>query len=246
MVNPHWGGVVEDNSFGTHEFLDLCEQTGAEPYISGNLASGPVEEMSKWVEYVTFDGESPMTNLRKQNGREKPWKLKYWGVGNENWGCRGNMTAEFYADQYKRYATYCRDYGDNRLYKIGGGSSDTPTDYHWVEVMMRAVPSRLMNGLSLHDYTVPRDWSDKGSATAFDEAEYFATMKKSGLMEELVTQYCQRMDKADPEKKVGLIVDEWGNWYNVEPSTNPAFLFQQNTMRDALTAAINLNIFNNH
>jgi alpha-N-arabinofuranosidase len=245
MVNTHWGGVVEDNSFGTHEFLDLCEQTGAEPYICGNLGSGSVEEMSKWVEYITSDGESPMANLRKENGRERPWKVKYWGVGNENWGCGGNMTAEFYADQYKRYATYCRNYGSNRLYKIGGGSSDTPTDYRWLEVMMKNVPSWLMSGVSLHYYTVPRDWNDKGSATAFDEAEYFATLEKCRLMEELVSQYCARMDRFDPEKKIGLIVDEWGNWYNVEPGTNPGFLLQQNTMRDALTAATNLNIFNN-
>jgi len=246
MVNTHWGGVVEDNSFGTHEFLDLCEQIGAEPYICGNLGSGSVEEMSKWVEYITFDGESPMANLRRQNGRERPWQLKYWGVGNENWGCGGNMTAEFYVDQYKRYATYCRDYGSNRLYKIGGGSSAVPTDYHWVEEMMKGVPSWLMNGISLHYYTVPKNWSDKGSATEFDEAEYFSTMEKCGLMEELVSQYCKRMDQYDPQKKIGLIVDEWGNWYNVEPKTNPGFLFQQNTMRDALTAATNLNIFNNH
>ncbi|GHT67873.1 hypothetical protein AGMMS50239_31850 [Bacteroidia bacterium] len=122
MVNTHWGGVVEDNSFGTHEFLDLCEQLGCEPYICGNGGSGTVEEMSKWVEYITSDGESPMANLRKQNGREKPWKVKFWGVSNENWGCGGNMTAEFYTDQYRRYATYCRNYGDNRLYKIAEGS----------------------------------------------------------------------------------------------------------------------------
>jgi alpha-N-arabinofuranosidase len=246
MVNTHWGGVVEDNSFGTHEFLDLCEQIGAEPYICGNLGSGSVEEMSKWVEYMTFDGESPMASLRKQNGRSKPWKVKFWGVGNENWGCGGNMTAQFYADEYKRYATYCRNYGENRLYKIGGGSSGSPTDYTWIETMMKNIPSWLMNGVSLHYYTVPRTWSDKGSATTFDEAEYFATVEKSLFMEELIKRYCDIMDRYDPQKKIGLIVDEWGNWYNVEPGTNPGFLYQQNTMRDALTAATNLNIFNNH
>ena len=243
MVNTHWGGVVEDNSFGTHEFLDLCEQLGCEPYICGNLGSGSVEEMSKWVEYITFDGESPMANLRKQNGREQPWKVQFWGVGNENWGCGGNMTAEFYADQYRRYATYCRNYGNNRLYKIAGGPNEA--DYHWTETLMKSVGFR-MNGLSVHYYTVPRDWGNKGSATQFDEAEYFTTIEKTLRMDELVTRHSNIMDRYDPQKRIALVPDEWGAWYNVEPGTNPGFLFQQNTMRDAIVAGVNLNIFNTH
>ena len=241
MVNTHWGGVTEDNSFGTHEFLDLCEQLGCEPYICGNVGSGSVEEMSKWVEYITFDGESPMANLRRQNGREKPWKVKFWGVGNENWGCGGNMTADFYADQYKRYATYCRNYGDNHLYKIAGGANNA--DYNWTETLMKNA-ARHMQGLSLHYYTVPKNWGDKGSATQFDEAEYFSTIEKTLRMEELLTRHATIMDKYDPQKRVGLIPDEWGAWYNVEPGTNPGFLYQQNTLRDAIIAGINLNIFN--
>ncbi len=243
MVNTHWGGVVEDNSFGTHEFLDLCEQLGCEPYICGNVGSGSVEEMSKWVEYITFDGESPMANLRKKNGRDKPWNVKFWGVGNENWGCGGNMTAEFYADQYRRYATYCRNYGDNRLYKIAGGAN--AGDYHWTETLMENVGYR-MNGLSLHYYTVPKNWGDKGSATQFDEAEYFTTIEKTFQMDELVRKHSTIMDKYDPQKRVALVPDEWGTWYNVEPGTNPGFLYQQNTLRDAIVAGINLNIFNQH
>ena len=243
MVNTHWGGVVEDNSFGTHEFLDLCEQLECEPYICGNLGSGTVEEMSKWVEYITFDGESPMANLRRQNGREQPWKVRFWGVGNENWGCGGNMTAEFYADQYRRYATYCRNFGDNRLYKIAGGPNTD--DYHWTETLMKNVGNR-MQGLSVHYYTVPKDWSNKGSATQFDEAEYFTTIEKTLRMEELVSRHSTIMDRYDPQKRTALIPDEWGTWYNVEPGTNPGFLYQQNTMRDAIVAGINLNIFNAH
>jgi len=243
MVNTHWGGVVEDNSFGTHEFLDLCEQLDCEPYICGNVGSGTVEEMSKWVEYITFDGESPMANLRRQNGRDKPWKVRFWGVGNENWGCGGNMTAEFYTDQYKRYATYCRNYGDNRLYKIAGGPNTD--DYHWTETMMMNA-ARNMQGLSLHYYTVPKDWSNKGSATQFDEVEYFTTIEKTYRMEELVSRHATIMDRYDPQKRVGLVPDEWGTWYNVEPGTNPGFLYQQNTLRDAIVAGINLNIFNQH
>lgn len=244
MVNTNWGGVVEDNSFGTHEFLDLCEQLGTEPYISANLGSGTVEEMSKWVEYMTFDGESPMANLRKQNGREKPWKVKFFGIGNENWGCGGNMTAQFYADQFKRYATYSKDYGTNKLLRIAGGPSDS--DYTWMETMMKNIPASLMQGVSLHNYTLPRDWSEKGSSTVFDEKEYYTTIQKTWRMDEYITQHTAIMDRYDPQRKVGLMVDEWGAWYNVEPGTNPGFLFQQNTMRDALIAAINLNIFNNH
>lgn len=244
MINTHWGGVVEDNSFGTHEFLDLCEQLGTEPYICGNVGSGSVEEMSQWVEYITFDGESPMSNLRRQNGREKPWKVKFWGVGNENWGCGGNMTAEFYNDQFKRYATYCRNYGNNRLYKIAGGPSSA--DYHWMEVMMKNTSPWLMNGISVHNYTITHNWRNKGSATEFTEEEYFTTIKRTLFMDELVSRHSTIMDQYDPDIRVGLMVDEWGTWYDVEPGTNPGFLFQQNTMRDAVVAAINLNIFNNH
>jgi alpha-L-arabinofuranosidase len=244
MVNTHWGGVVEDNSFGTHEFMDLCEQLGTEPYICGNLGSGSVEEMSKWVEYLTFDGESPMAKLRAQHGRVNPWKVKFWGVGNENWGCGGNMTAAFYADQYRRYATYCRNYGANRLLKIAGGPSSG--DVQWMETIMKNIPLGMLGGVSLHHYTVPKTWSDKGSATSFTHEEYFATMEKAWQMEELVSRHSRIMDMYDPGKRVGLMVDEWGTWYNVEPGTNPGFLFQQNTLRDAITAALNLNIFNNH
>ncbi len=244
MINTHWGGVVEDNSFGTHEFLDLCEQIGTEPYICGNVGSGSVEEMSKWVEYITFDGKSPMADLRRKNGREEPWKVKFWGVGNENWGCGGNMTAEFYADQYRRYATYCRNYGTNQLFKIAGGPSSN--DYHWTETLMKNVPLNLMNGLSLHHYTITHNWSYKGSATKFTEEEYFKTMKSTLVMEELITRHSNIMDRYDPNKRVAFVVDEWGVWHDVEPGTNPGFLYQQNTMRDALVAGINLNIFNNH
>ncbi|MDR3187953.1 MAG: alpha-N-arabinofuranosidase [Prevotellaceae bacterium] len=244
MVNTHWGGVTEDNSFGTHEFLDLCEQLECEPYISGNLGSGSVEEMSKWVEYITFDGESPMANLRRQNGREKPWRVKFWGVGNESWGCGGNMTPDFYADQYRRYATYCRSYGDNRLYKIACGANGA--DYNWTETLMKNV-GRQMQGLSLHYYTIPTgSWGNKGSATQFDEAEYFNTIWGTLVMEDLIAKHSTIMDKYDPQKRIGLMTDEWGIWTNVEPTTNPGFLYQQNTLRDAILAGVNLNIFNAH
>jgi alpha-N-arabinofuranosidase len=244
MVNTHWGGVVENNHFGTHEFMRLCELIGADPYICGNMGSGTVREMQQWVEYITFDGESPMSNMRKANGREEPWKLPYFGVGNENWGCGGNMRAEYYADEFRRYATYIRNFGGNKVNKIACGPN--MGDYRWTEVLMREA-GNMMHGLSLHYYTVPgTDWEHKGSAVDFNENGWFETLKKTLYMEELVTRHSAVMDQYDKDKRVGLVVDEWGTWYAVEPGTNPGFLYQQNTLRDALVAGINLNIFNNH
>lgn len=244
MINTNWGGVEENNHFGTHEFLRLCELLGTEPYISGNVGSGTVHEMQQWVEYITFDGESPMANWRKDNGRDKPWKLTYFGVGNENWGCGGNMRAEYYADEYRRYATYVRNYSDNQIYKIACGPNED--NYHWTEVLMREA-GQHMNGLSLHYYTLPTGvWNDKGESTGFDDQAWFQTLKRTLRMEELIVKHSEIMDKYDPDCKVGLIIDEWGTWYNVEPGTNPGFLYQQNTMRDALVAGINLNLFNRY
>ena len=244
MINTHWGNVTEDNSFGTHEFLDLVELLGTEPYICGNLGSGTIEEMNKWVEYLNFDGLSPMTEIRKQNGRTTPWKVQYWGVGNENWGCGGSMTADFYADQYRRYATFCKNYPGAPLRKIAGGANSE--DYNWTEVLMKKIPLNMMWGISLHYYVVPKTWADKGSATQFDEKEYFTSMQKTIRMDELVTKHSTVMDRYDPTKRVALVVDEWGIWTNVEPGTNPGFLYQQNSLRDALIAGTTLNIFNNH
>jgi alpha-N-arabinofuranosidase len=245
MINTHWGGVTEDNSFGTHEFLELCRLLDCEPVICGNVGSGTVREMSQWVEYLNSDNISPMTNLRKQNGREKPFGVKFWGVGNENWGCGGRMSAEYYANELRRYSTYCKDYGDNRLYRVACGPYDE--NYHWTETLMKDPQTRnSFQGLSLHYYTVQGDWSGKGSATDFGEAEWFYTMRKTLRMDEFIAKHSAIMDQYDPEKSKGLIVDEWGNWHDVEPGTNPGFLYQQNTLRDALVAAVNLNIFNRH
>lgn len=252
MINTHWGGVLEDNSFGTHEFFELCEQLGCEAYVNGNLGSGTVQEMSEWVEYITFDGVSPMADERKKNGHEDTWNLKYFGVGNESWGCGGNMRPEHYANEYRRYQTFVRDYSPEKpIYKIACGAN--ADDYDWTEKVLSTCTdpsgrkaSDLMNGLSLHYYTVPGMWEHKGSATDFDEKEYYATVKKAYMMEELIVKHGTIMDRYDPEKRIGLIIDEWGNWFDVEVGTNPGFLYQQNTMRDAITAAINLNIFNKH
>ena len=244
MVNTWWGGVTEDNSFGTHDFLDMCELIGAEPYLSGNVGSGTVQEFTQWLEYVNFNGISPMSSLRQENGREKSWNVKFWGIGNEAWGCGGNMTAEYYANIYKQYTTFMTSWdNDNKIFRIASGANSS--DYHWTEVLMRDIPHTMLEGVALHHYSVI-DWNKKGSSKDFAEQEYFATMKKALLMEELVTKHSTIMDKYDPAKKVALVVDEWGGWYDVEPNTNPGFLFQQNTIRDAILAGSTLNIFNNH
>jgi alpha-N-arabinofuranosidase len=244
LVNRWWGGVTEDNSFGTHDFLDLCEKIGAEPYLAGNVGSGTVQELADWVQYVNFEGVSPMSKLRIENGRQKSWKVKLWGVGNEVWGCGGNMKPEHYADIYRQYATFMTDWtNSDSLFRVASGAN--VADYNWTEVMMRDIPRNMLEGVALHHYSFV-EWTNKGSATDFTEAQYFATMRTALRMDELVTRHSTIMNKYDPAKKVALVVDEWGGWYNVEPGTNPGFLYQQNTMRDAMIAGTTLNIFNNH
>ena len=241
MINTTWGGGVEDNSFGTHEFMDLCELIGCEPYITGNVGSGTVQELAEWIEYMTFDGHSPMSELRRRNGRDEPWKLKYLAVGNENWGCGGNMRAEYYADVYRRYQSFCKNFGGSTLYRVACGPSGA--DYHWTEVMMQNLSPAHTDAIALHFYSVP-DWNNKGSATDFDDDAYYSVMDCANEMEHLLRMHTAIMERYDPENKIALVVDEWGTWYNVEPGTHPGYLYQQNTMRDALTAAVNLNLFN--
>ncbi len=245
MLNVWWGNVKEDNSFGTNEFLNMCEELGAEPYLSGNVGSGTPSELSDWIKYTTHpNGSSPMPELREANGRSKPWKVQFWGLGNEAWGCGGNMTPEFYANIYRQYATFMSQASPNEpIYKIASGANSA--DYKWTEVLMRDLPPNMFDALGLHHYSVI-DWKKKGSATDFSEQEYFTTMRQALKMEELITKHSAIMDKYDPQKKKHLAVDEWGGWYEVEPGTNPAFLYQQNTMRDAMLAGSTLNIFNNH
>ncbi|MBB2947048.1 alpha-N-arabinofuranosidase [Actinoplanes lutulentus] len=253
MVNTHWGGVEENNHFGTHEFMALCELLGAEPYISGNVGSGTVREMSEWVEYLTRDGDSPMARLRKANGRDEPWRVRFWGLGNEAWGCGGTMTAEQYAQEARRYGTYCRDYGDNTLYKIAAGANGD--DYAWTETLMkqlgplgcRHIPGTTYHAVSVHHYTITGpNWENKGSATVFDTGEYYATMVSAARIEEILAGHAAVMDCYDPNRGVGLVLDEWGTWFDVEPGTNPGFLYQQNTLRDALVASVHFDVFHRH
>ena len=239
IVNQWWGGVTEDNSFGTHDFLNMCELLGAEPYLSGNIGSGTVQEMADWVQYTNFASKSPMSDLRKKNGRTEPWNVKFWGIGNEAWGCGGNMTAEYYANEYRKYTTFLPE----NISRIASGASSN--EYAWTETLMKNIPLKMLSGLALHHYSVI-DWNKKGDAVDYTENLYFGTMKEALKMEELVTKHSAIMDKYDPAKKIDLVVDEWGGWYDVEKGSNPGFLYQQNTMRDAVLAGATLNIFNNH
>lgn len=244
IVNTHWGMVEEDNSFGTHEFLKLCELIGAEPYLAGNVGSGTVEELNDWIEYCNYSGNTAMANLRRSNGQENPWKVRYWGIGNESWGCGGNMTPEYFSGMYKQYATYARNYPESPIRRIASGAN--ATDYNWTEVLMREVPRWMMWGVSLHYYTLPTgNWGKKGSATSFSEEEYFKTMERCLFMDELLDKHIAIMDKYDPRNSVALVVDEWGIWTDPEPNSTPGFLYQQNSLRDAIIAGSTLNSFNN-
>jgi alpha-L-arabinofuranosidase len=244
-VNTTWGMVTEDNSFGTHEFLELCELIGCEPYVAGNVGTGTPLEMANWIEYLNFNGDSKLAQLRKANGHPTPFKVSFWGVGNESWGCGGNMTPDYYSALYKQYANFCENYPGAPLKKIVSGAN--ADDYNWTEVCMKNIPINQMWGVSLHYYTLPTgNWRDKGSATQFDEKEYFNTMKNGLRMEEIVSRNESIMNRYDPQKRIALVIDEWGVWTNVEPGTTGAFLYQQNSMRDALLAGTTLNIFNNH
>jgi alpha-N-arabinofuranosidase len=185
-----------------------------------------------------------MSDLRRQNGRDKPWNVRLWGVGNEAWGCGGNMTPEYYANEYRKYATFMTGWSnETQIFRIASGASDA--DYHWTETLMKNIPHNMLGGVALHHYSV-LSWQQKGPSINFNEQQYFNIMKEAWLMDSLVTNHSAIMDKYDPKKRVALVVDEWGGWYEVEPGTNPGFLYQQNTMRDAMIAGITLNIFNNH
>ena len=260
LVNSHWGDVEENNHFGTHEFMHLCELLDAEPYIVGNVGSGSVEEMSQWVEYLTRPSGSPMARLRRDHGRDEPWRVKFWGLGNESWGCGGNMRPEHYVDLARQYGTYCRNHGDNELYRIAGGAN--VDDYAWTEALMKSVgdlgcgcrPHDHFQAISLHHYSFaqPPEWAfndlpgAKGSASQFSIEEYYQTVLNAQRMDELITRHSTIMDCYDPSQRIGLVVDEWGTWFDVEPGTNPGFLFQQNTLRDALVAGLHFDIFHRH
>ena len=243
-INTHWGGVIEDNSFGTHEFMNYTEMLGADAYVAGNMGSlGPLE-MGRWFEYMTYKGDSSLAAERRANGRAEPWKVKYFGVGNESWGCGGNMRPEYSADLHRRYQTFIKSQrGNDPVIKVATGAN--VDDYNFTEVLMRDA-RRHMNAVSIHYYTFAHNWDNKGPALGFAEDEWASTLANALRMEELVSRHSAIMDKYDPENRVALYVDEWGTWWQDTPGTTPGFLHQQSSLRDAHVAALTLNVFHRH
>lgn len=264
IANVSWGGAIEDNSFGTHEFLDMCEEIGCDAFVNLNLGTGTVQEMVDWVEYMTGTGDTPMVNLRRENGREKPWKIAYLGVGNESWGGGGQMRAEHYVDLYKQCTQFIHignpgsfdeSYLNRGTKLIAVGP---PTGSEWTDAVMKnltgtqyqlnfAFERNLTDGVSLHYYAFGSDdFMNSKTAGDFDEYDWYNLLQKGAEIEEKIVLQDNTMSRYDPSKVIGLVIDEWGSWYAAEPGTNPLFLYQQNTVRDAVLAAMTLNIFNKH
>ncbi len=254
-LNPNWGGVVEPNTFGTHEFMDFLDQIGAESYLSVNVGSGTPQEAAEWLEYLTTAQPTTLAKERAANGHPAPYKIAYLGIGNESWDCGGNMTADYYLSQLKIYSRFVRNFNPaqqdkQQMLKIAvGPGGDGPRWTEWTEAIMKAWQNHQwswdINGLSLHNYTV-MNWDKKFASVGFGEAEYSQILKATLEMEGLVSKYSAIMDKYDPQKKIALVVDEWGAWYAPLPGSNPGFLVQQNSLRDAILAAFNLNLFARH
>ncbi|MEE4217759.1 MAG: alpha-L-arabinofuranosidase C-terminal domain-containing protein [Xanthomonadales bacterium] len=243
-INTHWGWVDETNAFGTHEFFELVEMLGSEAYVAGNIGSATPREMAQWLEYITADGNTELANLRRANGREEPWKVQFWGVGNETWGCGGHMTPEYYTDLYKRYATFLKAPQGNQPKRVASGGSDHRTD--WTEALASGV-RRGIDGISHHYYTLPTgNWPKKGHSTGFPEQEWISTLHNTMKIDAHLSVNEAVLDKHDPEGRVGLYLDEWGTWYDPEEGHEPGFLYQQNSLRDAVVAALNFNIFHQH
>lgn len=243
-VNHNWGGVPENNAFGTHEFFDLMDMLGADAYVNANVGTGSPAEAVDWLEYMTTDQDTTLARLRKANGHAKPWKVAVYAIGNETWGCGGNMRPEYYADLYKQYATFLRTRPQAKPILLASGGTGDETAY--TETLMKSVKGD-MDAISFHYYTLPTgDWKHKGAAIGFPEAEWISTMANTLKMDQFLKTHTAIMDKYDPAKKVGFYVDEWGTWYDPDPGSNPGFLVQQNTVRDAVVAAVNFNLFHKY
>jgi alpha-N-arabinofuranosidase len=255
-LNPNWGGVIEPNTFGTHEFMDFLEQIGSEAYVSVNVGSGTPREAAEWLEYMTTDQPTALATERAANGHPAPWRVAYLGIGNESWDCGGNMTPDYYLSQLKIYSRFVRNFNPaqqqdpHRMLKIAvGPGGDGPRWTEWTEAIMKAWQKHTwswdIDGLSLHNYTVVK-WPPSYASTGFGETEYAEILHSTLEMDHLIATHSAIMDTYDPEKKVALIVDEWGAWYAPLPGSHPGFLVQQNSLRDAILAALNLNIFARH
>ncbi|UDF04917.1 alpha-N-arabinofuranosidase [Asticcacaulis sp. AND118] len=242
--NNWWGGTPESNAFGTHEFFDFVEQTNSEAYLAVNVGSSNPTEMREWIEYMTSPGDDDLAKERRANGHDKPFKVPFIGIGNESWGCGGEMRPEYYADEYRRFSAFFHKGADNPAVRVASGSN--ADDVNWTDVVVGSAGKR-MDAISLHYYTLPTaNWSKKGPATNFPVDQWYSTFYQTSRMDKIIRDHMAAMDKHDPKKRIALYVDEWGTWYDVEPGTNPGHLYQQNTLRDGIVAAYNFNIFHRY
>jgi len=247
-LNPNWGGVIEPNTFGTHEFMDFVQQIGADAYLSINVGSGTPAEAADWLEYLTTPQPSALGKERAANGHPLPYGVAMLGIGNESWGCGGSMTPDYYVSQLKIYARYARNYNsEQKMLRIAVGPDSADTSY--TKAVMEAWKNKTwawdIDGISLHFYTVVK-WPPSYKATDFGEDEYAALLNDTRRMDELLRTHSAIMDQYDPDKKIALIVDEWGAWLAATPGSPQGFLEQQNSQRDALIAALNINMFARH
>jgi len=251
-VNANWGAAIEPNSFGTDEYMDFINQIGSEAYVSVNVGSGTVAEAAAWMAYMTSDAATSAGKERAANGHPAPYRVKFLGLGNESWGCGGAMTPDYYVSQLKIYARYVRNYnpaqtGAQAMRRVAVGADGSKTEY--VEAVMQAWHDKVwswdLEGLSLHSYT-SAGWPPAHPSTHFGASDYTLFLKDTLNMEALIAQHSQIMDHYDPQKKIPLVVDEWGAWLAPLPGSNPGFLVQQNSLRDAVLAALNLDIFARH
>ncbi len=252
-INVHWGGVTDNNAFGTHEFMDFAELVGAEAYVSGNVGSLSPYAMSQWVEYITSSENATLANERRSNGRDKPWTLKYLGIGNETWGCGGNMRPETAAAANARYMAFVNAPASMGMVKVASGASGNLDKWHdykaFTEEMMKNGGPTFgghMEALSYHYYAMPPDLAPKGPATGFTEEGWAKQLMYTLDLERQLKDVIGIMDSYDPQRQTALYVDEWGAWYQPEKGSTPGFLYQQNTLRDAQVAALSFNIFHRH
>jgi len=223
----------EPNAVGTHEFMRLCELLEAEPYICANFLSGSCRQAAEWLRYMTADGDDPLAALRRANGREAPWRVPFWVIGNE---IMTMMTAEYFAGMFNHW----REHFDGQFVVACGPNHE---NYDWTEGVMRLAGDRA-DALAMHYYAVAGPWGDKGDAVGFPEDDWYLILKKTWYTDELLIHHSGVMDARDPGRRVKIVIDEWGTWYNRPPGL--PVTWQQNTLRDAVMAGVSLNIFNNH
>ena len=246
-VRPNWwtekDGRYEPNSVGTHEFVDLCELIGAKPYFAVNVTSITPLHARDWMDYcLSPRGTTTLALEREKNGHPEPFDIPYWGIGNENWGGGGNMTPDYYALEYRRFATILKNIPSAPKDLIAGGANGG--DYHWTRRLTDSMQGirRILGGMSFHYYC-----GKAGDCVDFSAEQWYELLEKAYRMDELITRHYGVLQGYKMEKEMKLVIDEWGCWHpdGSGPSRGYNLFEQQSTMRDAVISAITLNIFNN-